>query len=88
MDLSSAVDWSREALKLSLLLGGPVLAVALAVGVLVGVGQTLTQMHEPVVGQVPRLAAVVVALMFLLPWLATRWAGFASSLFEAIPSLL
>ena len=40
-------------------MGGPLLAVALLVGLVVGVGQTLTQLHEPVVAHVPRLVAVI-----------------------------
>ena len=50
MDVTHVIDWSREALRMSLTLGGPLLAVALLVGLLVNVGQTLTQLHEPVVG--------------------------------------
>ena len=58
MDVTHVIDWSREALRMSLTLGGPLLAVALLVGLLVNVGQTLTQLHEPVVGLIPRIAAV------------------------------
>ena len=54
MEMSHAIVWSREALKMSLLLGGPLLAASFVVGLLVNVGQTLTQLHEPVVGLVPR----------------------------------
>ena len=52
MDMTQVVDWSREALRMALLMGGPLLAVALVVGLVVGVGQTLTQMSEPAAGQV------------------------------------
>ena len=55
MDMTHAIDWSRQALRMSLLLGGPLLAAALLVGLLINVGQTLTQLHEPVVGLIPRL---------------------------------
>ena len=88
MDSSQVIDWSREAIRLALLTGGPLLATALAVGLIVGIGQTLTQLHEPVVGQVPRLVVVTVALLLLLPWLVARWVGFAGSMFDAIPGLV
>jgi flagellar biosynthesis protein FliQ len=88
MELSLVVDWSREAVRLSLLLGGPLLAVALVVGLVVGVAQTLTQLHEPVVALVPRLIAVAVALLVLLPWLVGRWVAFAGPLFEAVPAIV
>lgn len=88
MESSLLIDWSREALRLSLLMGGPLLAVALAVGLLIGIGQTMTQLHEPVVGLVPRLVAVTVAALVLLPWLVAQWVGFTGPLFEALPGLV
>jgi flagellar biosynthesis protein FliQ len=84
-DMTQVIDWSREALRMALLLGGPLLAVALVVGLIVGVGQTLTQMHEPVVGQVPRLVAVLAVAMIALPWLIGRWVAYAIDLIGSIP---
>ena len=63
MEMTHVIEWSREAVRMSLLLGGPPLAAALLVGVLVGVAQTLTQMHEPIVGLVPRLVAVLLVVL-------------------------
>lgn len=88
MDSSMVIDWSREAIRLALMIGGPLLAVALVVGLLVGVGQTLTSLHEPVVGQVPRLVVVAVAVLLLLPWLIGRWVAFTGPLIDSIPSLI
>ena len=88
MEMAQVIDWSREALRMALLLGGPLLAVALVVGLVVGVGQTLTQMHEPVVGQVPRLVAVLVAALIALPWLLGRWVAYAVDLIGSIPDRL
>ena len=86
--MDQVIDWSREALRMALLLGGPLLAVALVVGLVVGVGQTLTQMNEPVVGQVPRLVAVVAAGLIALPWLIGRWVAYAVELIGSIPDRL
>ena len=83
-----AIDWSRHALQMALLLGGPLLATALVVGLLINVGQTLTQLHEPVVGLVPRLVAVAVVLLLILPWMLARWVSFAVDLIGSIPELL
>ncbi len=88
MDSSLVIEWSLEALRLAMLLGGPLLAVALVVGLIVGIGQTLTQLHEPVISLVPRMIAVLVAVLALLPWIIGRWAGFTTSLIDAIPSLI
>jgi flagellar biosynthesis protein FliQ len=88
MDLTAVIDWSREALRLAMLLGGPLLVAALCVGLLVNVLQTLTQLHEPVVGLVPRMVVVLLALLALLPWLVGRWVGFTVDLIGSIPGML
>jgi flagellar biosynthesis protein FliQ len=88
MEMAHAIDCSREALRMILLLGGPLLAAALVIGLLVNVGQTLTQLHEPVVGLIPRLVGVALVLLLILPWLLSRWVSFAVELFRSIPDLL
>jgi len=88
MNIDHVVDWTREALRMTLLLGGPILAAALLVGLAVNIVQTLTQLNEPVVGLVPRLLAVVAAVLVLLPWLLGRWLNFTIDLIGSIPDLL
>jgi flagellar biosynthesis protein FliQ len=88
MDAALVVDWSREALRVAILLGGPALLAALAVGIIVGIGQTLTQMHEPVIGLVPRVLAVLLIMLIALPWLISVWVDFARSMIGGIPDLL
>ena len=73
---------------MALVLGGPLLIAAFLVGLVVNVGQTLTQLHEPVVGLVPRLAAVTLVLLLILPWMLARWVAFAVNLIGSIPELL
>jgi flagellar biosynthetic protein FliQ len=86
--MSHAIDGVREALRMVLLLGGPLLAVALVVGLLINMGQTLTQLHEPVVGLIPRMVAVGLVLILILPWLLSRWVSFAVALIRSIPEML
>ncbi len=88
MDAVHLIDWSREALRMALMLGGPLLAAALIAGLVVNVFQTLTQLHEPVVGLVPRLVVVLLVLLALLPWLLHQWVGFTSALIQSIPEML
>lgn len=88
MEMTQVLDWSREAIRMALLLGGPLLAVALAVGVVVGVLQTLTQMHEPVVGLIPRLASVLLLGLVLLPWLLGTLAAYAAEVIGTLPERL
>jgi len=88
MEMTPVLEYARLALQMALQMAGPVLLVALAVGLVVGVAQTLTQLHEPTVALVPRLLAVLVAVLVLLPWMAGRWVEFAGDLIHEIPRLV
>ncbi len=71
----------REAVLLVLLVSGPPLGAALVVGLVTGVLQAATQVQEPSVGVVPRLAAVLVALAISAPWIGARAVRFAEECF-------
>lgn len=89
MDASSLViDWSREALRMALVLGGPPLLAALVVGLVIGAIQTMTQLHEPVVTQVARQAVVLLLVLALLPWLLQTWVNYTTELFQSLPRLM
>lgn len=88
MDSNLVIIWSREALRAALLLGAPVLLAALLVALVVGMFQTVTQMHDPVVSLVPRLVVVLVVCLAALPWLLDTWVSFAVDLIGGLPALL
>jgi flagellar biosynthesis protein FliQ len=68
----------REALLLALLVSAPPLGAALVVGLLTGVLQAATQLQEHALGAVPRIAAVIAALLVTGPWMGARLARFAA----------
>ncbi len=76
------VHLAREAVLLVVLVSGPPLAAALAVGVATGVLQAATQVQEQAIGVVPRLAAVLAALAIAAPWIGLRAARFAAECLE------
>jgi type III secretion protein S len=72
----------REALLLVLLVSSPPLLAALAVGLVTGVLQAATQIQEPTLGVLPRLAAALGALAAAGPWIAARVLSFAQACLE------
>ncbi len=78
----------REALYLVVSLAAPLLLSALSVGLLVGVFQAATQIQEQTLSFIPKLMALVVALIVAGPWLLQSWVSFTQSLFSQIPSLI
>ena len=77
----------REALYLVLVLSLPPLAAVLAVGVLSGIVQTVTQVRERSLSTVPRLLAALLALGLTGPWIAMRLEAFLRAVLQAVPAL-
>lgn len=77
----------REALLLVLAVSAPPLLSALAVGLVTGVLQAATQVQEPTVAVVPRLAAVLGALALAAPWIGARVVRFSAACLELVPGI-
>lgn len=69
---------ATDALWLVALIAAPLLGVALALAVVVGMIQAATQITEPTISFVPKLVAVVVVLALLGGWMGDRLVDFAA----------
>ena len=78
---------AREGLLLALLVSGPPVVVSLLVGLLVGVLQSATQIHDQTLAFVPKLVAVAVTLLALGPVLGAQLVRFTEALFLAFPGI-
>ncbi len=76
MNTESISQLFREGMVLLSVVGSPVLGGLLIVGLVVGVLQSATQIQEPAVGAVPRIATVVLLSIFLGPWMVERLSKF------------
>ncbi|SHG42800.1 flagellar biosynthetic protein FliQ [Hydrocarboniphaga daqingensis] len=78
----------QQALQLALLIGAPMLLVALAIGLLVGMFQAATQINEATLSFIPKVVAMAAVLVFLGPWMLRLLTEFTRRLIESIPSLI
>jgi flagellar biosynthetic protein FliQ len=85
MGVDLATETIREALKTMLMLVGPVLFVALIVGLAISILQAVTQIHEMTLTFVPKILLVIVCLFFLLPWMLNVLTAFTVELIGKIP---
>jgi flagellar biosynthesis protein FliQ len=69
----------REGMTLLAVVGAPMFATALLVGIVVGVLQAATQINDPASGFLPRAAAAVLVCWIAGPWMAERLSGFLAS---------
>ncbi len=78
---SALVAHAEEALLLTVTLSLPVVGVAAIVGLFVAAFQAASQVQDVTIAHLPRLVAVVGALVVLGPWMGTQIAAFATRLF-------
>lgn len=81
------LDLAREALWSSLLMAGPLLVIALVVGLVVSVAQAVTSVQEQTLAFVPKLFAIGVGFLVLLPWMIQRMVRYTTEIFQALPGL-
>ena len=81
MNPDQAIDFVRQALLLCLLIAGPVLLIGLIVALVVGLLQAATNITEQSLTFVPKVFAMAIAGVLLLPWIVSRLMDFAVAMF-------
>lgn len=87
MDIATVVDLGREALWMTILVSAPLLGVALAAGLLIGVIQAATSINEMTLSFIPKLAALALVLVVAGGWQIGLMVDYTRRIFERIPQL-
>jgi flagellar biosynthetic protein FliQ len=87
MDTATVIDLGRQALWTIALVSAPLLLVALAVGLVIGIIQAATSINEMTLSFIPKLIAMAVALLLFGSWMLVTLIDFTRSIFERIPTL-
>ena len=77
-----------KAIWITLQLGGPVLIVALVVGLVVSIFQAVTQIQEQTLVFIPKIVAIVAVLAITGPWMLNVMVNYTEGLFREIPTLV
>ncbi len=78
----------QQALWVTMMIAGPLLLSALAVGLLVGMFQAATQINEMTLSFIPKLLVLVLALVAAGPWMLSVITNYTRALMEQIPTLI
>ncbi|AWN53021.1 MULTISPECIES: flagellar biosynthesis protein FliQ [Methylobacterium] len=70
------LDVARDGIVTFLKVAGPPMVVALVVGLAVSLFQALTQIQEQTLIYVPKIVAVLAAMMLMLPFMGDALAGY------------
>ena len=78
----------QQALWVTIMIAGPLLGSALAIGLLVGMIQAATQINEMTLSFIPKLMVLVMSLVLAGPWMLSVIVNYTRQLMEQIPSLI
>ncbi len=81
MNPELAIESSREAITVCMMIGGPILGVCLVVGLLLGLAQAMSQIQDQAISAVPKILAVLAATGLALPWMAEHLGEYAKDQF-------
>ncbi len=82
MGTEQVVALFRHSLQMALLMGAPLLLIAVTVSLLVNVAQVLTSLQDQTLSTVPRLAAMAGAILLLFPWMLRKLMFFTIGLWS------
>ncbi|MFP4697262.1 MAG: flagellar biosynthesis protein FliQ [Eubacteriales bacterium] len=76
MNEDMVVDLAKEALMLIITLASPLLLIALIVGLIMSIFQTVTSIQEPTLAFIPKILAVFIGVIILGPWILSKLVAF------------
>ena len=82
------IDLSRDAIITALMVAGPLLLIALGVGLIVAVIQSVTQIQEQTLAFVPKLVLVGGAFIVGMHWLLQILIKFTTQVIRGIPAMV
>jgi flagellar biosynthetic protein FliQ len=83
-----AIGIAKDAIEVTLLISLPILGVGMIVGLAVSIFQAVTQIQEMTLSFVPKILAVMVALLAFLPWIMNKLTVFTEKLITNIPQYI
>ncbi len=81
------VQLARRSFETTLLLSAPLLIFSLVVGLIISIFQTVTSINEATLAFVPKIVAVMIAMVIFFPWMMSYMSDFTREIFALIPTL-
>ena len=75
------VSLGAEAIKTMLYLAGPLLLVAMVIGIVVSVFQAITQINEATLTFIPKMVGIILVLAIMAPWMLHVMQDYSSMVF-------
>lgn len=88
MTPESVVSTLQRAMEVVVLLGGPPLLAALAVGLVVSIFQAATQINEATLTFIPKLLVAFLVFVVAGPWMLQVITDYTIRLYQSIPQMI
>lgn len=82
MTPEAVISIAEEGIWTVMLVCGPLLLLALVVGLIVSIFQATTQIQEQTLAFVPKIVAVLLGLVFFGPWMLSHMLSYANNIFS------
>ncbi|WP_163579876.1 flagellar biosynthesis protein FliQ [Gracilibacillus saliphilus] len=76
------VSLAEQGIFTILMVAGPILILALVVGLLVSIFQATTQIQEQTLAFIPKIVAVLLGIIIFGPWMLATMVEFATNIFQ------
>ena len=87
MNELEVIELGRDAIFTLLKISAPIMGMALVVGLIIALFQTLTSIQEMTLTFVPKILVIFVSVLLFLPYMLSTLSGFTVSLFDRMLSL-
>jgi flagellar biosynthetic protein FliQ len=87
MDTGMAISILRGGVLQLLIVAAPILLIGLGVGLIISILQATTSIQEQTITFVPKIAAILLALIFFGPWILEQVVEYTRTLIELIPTM-
>lgn len=87
MNEIATLDIGRDAMFVLLKIATPILLVALMVGLVISLFQALTQIQEMTLSFVPKILAIFLSLLVLMPFMVSTLTDFNERLMERVANI-
>ena len=87
MNETEVIDLGREAIWVMIKAGGPLMLVALIVGLIISIFQALTQIQETTLTFVPKMLILFIGTLLFLPFMLGTLRAFTLEIFDRIVAM-
>ena len=87
MNSADVLDIARDTIFVTLEVGGPILLIALVVGLVISLFQALTQIQEMTLSFVPKVLIICLSMLLFMPFMLSTMTAFTERLADRIVGL-